>query len=70
MEKGAAVIHTTTIGFLLVGLSWQKLFFRRPGARIRDDIEVMNPDQRRVGYWCPACRGMFVSSVPTAPEYQ
>ena len=63
MERGAAVIHTTTLGFLLFGLSWQKLFFRRPGGVPRDDIEVLNPDQRRVAFRCPKCAGIFVTAT-------
>jgi hypothetical protein len=69
MEKGSAVIHTTTAGLFLMGFSFQKLFFRRPGARPRDDISVMGRDQRRVAFRCAKCGGMFVSSTPTALEY-
>ena len=69
MQRGAAVIHTTILGFLLIGLSWQKLFFRPPGGFARHDVEVMNPDQRRIAFRCPECGGMFVTAKPTDYQY-
>jgi hypothetical protein len=69
MQEGSAVIHGTTLGILLIGFSWMKLFFRSSGARgWREDVEVQRPDERRQAHRCGKCGGVFVELVPwTAP---
>lgn len=67
MDEGAAVLHGTTIGFFVIGFSWMKLFFRPPGARYwKNDLEIMNPDQRKAAHRCGRCGGMFIEQLPWA----
>lgn len=65
MEEGAAVIHGTAIGILIIGFSWMKLFFRPPEARFwKNDVEVMSPDQRKIAFRCNQCGGLFIEQTP------
>jgi hypothetical protein len=65
MSPGSAVIHGTTLGILVIGWSWMKLFFRPPGSRFwKNDLQVMTPEERRVAYRCEGCAGLFIEQTP------
>jgi hypothetical protein len=68
MSQGAAVIHGTLMGFIVVGFSWMKLFFRPAQGTRSDDLEIMRPDQRKQAFRCDRCGGVFVDQQPWLPQ--
>jgi hypothetical protein len=69
MVPGAAILRSTPWVALSFGPAWQRLFFRPQGARERDEIEIMNPNQRKLSFRCAACEAMFILPAPTDPAY-
>jgi hypothetical protein len=70
MSRGAAVIRTTPWAVLFGRAgARQRLFFRPSGAVARDDIEIMNPEQRKIAFRCSGCEAIFILPAPTGYEY-
>ena len=64
MSEGAVLMRGTFWGFFWYGLSYLKLFFRPEGSEWKDDLEILNPDQRKVAHRCPKCLGIFIDERP------
>ena len=64
MTGGTAEIHGNSIGFLLVGFSWQELFFKAGEAAGEESL--LSPNEIRRAYRCPAC-GLAVLCPESAP---
>lgn len=54
LVKGEVVIRGGFWSFLLVGFSYQELFFERDGTRAKRSI--LRPHRRRPALRCPSCR--------------
>ena len=65
MWRGRAQVHGTVAGFLLVGLSWMKLFFRSDSSP-REVLPILAPGGRHEAFYCPRCRSCLVTSAPWA----
>ncbi len=52
METGTVSVHGTFWGFLLVGWSYQHVWFK--GAGDKEEI-VVRSGRAKIGYRCPAC---------------
>ena len=54
MTPGTVDIHGNSLGFLLVGFSWQELYFKpEPDAKAES---ILAPSETRYAFRCPACR--------------
>ncbi len=56
MTVGIAEIRGNALGFLLIGFSWQELFFKSADA---PEVSVLAPNMPHPAYRCPSC-GMVV----------
>jgi hypothetical protein len=57
MILGQAKLHTTFGGFLLVGLSWDHLFFEEDN---REEIRILKAKSQKEAYFCRNCEGLFI----------
>jgi hypothetical protein len=67
MVEGAALLRGTFWGFVSVGFSWMKLFFRPDDGNWKSDLEILNPEQRKIAYRCPHCSSLFIDERPWIP---
>jgi hypothetical protein len=67
MDEGAALIRGTVWGFIVVGFSWMKLFFRPEGGDWRSDVVVFSPEHRKVAYRCPKCASVLIEEAGWIP---
>jgi hypothetical protein len=70
MSEGAAQMHGTLLGFLSVGLSYQKLFFRAHEAKRSEEVSILASGERAKAYRCPKCGGVFIAQPPWVPGYK
>ena len=59
MTPGVAEIRGNSLGFLLVGFSWQELYFKAGDEE--DDVSLLAPNEPRRAFRCPGC-GLAVIS--------
>lgn len=61
MREGTILIKGTIVGFLIIGLSWMKLFFS-PDDDQKNEFPVLRPVESKRSFYCPDCRGVFMTS--------
>ena len=64
MVEGDAELHGTFWGALVVGASYQKLFFHAEGTRRKEEVPVLRSGDRMKAWRCPSCEGIFLEPPP------
>jgi len=70
MIEGDAELHGTFVGYLLVGWSYQKLFFHAKGAHRTRETSALQTGERAVAWRCESCAGVFIEQPPWIPGYR
>ena len=60
MILGHTKIKGSLLGFLVIGLSWMELFFY-PSEEPKDRIQLLEPSDRKLSYFCPACKSVLIT---------
>ena len=58
MDPGQAQVKGSLLGFLIVGLSYQHLYFRADEASLRE--KIIPSGGKRSAYYCRQCQGLFI----------
>ena len=70
MTEGHAELSGSAWSFLIVGASYQKIFFRSLKEKRWADAGVLASGERATAYQCPVCSGMFIVSPPWTPGFK
>jgi predicted RNA-binding Zn-ribbon protein involved in translation (DUF1610 family) len=65
MTPGVAEIRGNSLGFLLVGFSWQELYFKAGDEE--EDVSLLAPNEPRRAFRCPGC-GLAIISQERMPS--
>jgi predicted RNA-binding Zn-ribbon protein involved in translation (DUF1610 family) len=57
--QGDASVHGKLFGFLLIGLSHMKCFFKAKGALLEEQT-ILKPHQRKRAFYCPHCSATLI----------
>ena len=64
MDKGEVSIHGTPLGFLFVGISYQKLWFLCRGSKQKVLIGAWGKAR---AFHCPNCAATFLPGISSTP---
>ena len=58
MDPGEAQIKGSMLGFLVVGLSYQHLYFKAAEGSMRE--KIISSGGKRLAHYCRQCQGLFI----------
>lgn len=70
MTEGDVELHGTALGFLIVGWSYQKLFFHAKDSPRKREASALQTGERAVAWRCNTCAGVFIEQPAWAPGYK
>ena len=65
MKSGSAEIHGTVMGFLLMGASYENLYFKPDGEK---EIKILDSRSSTSASWCENCEVLFLNNGNIASE--
>jgi hypothetical protein len=65
MKTGSAEIHGTVMGFLLMGASYENLYFKPDGEK---EIKILDSRSSTSASWCENCEVLFLNNGNIAFE--
>ena len=59
MKAGSAELHGTVMGFLLMGASYENLYFKADGEK---EIKILDSRSSTSASWCESCEVLFLNN--------